>query len=68
MCNRPLPRMILDQIVNCGECADSFYHSLVLLAVKKLTLMNVEAELDRRQHLIFKGRIAVWVCQLCIVD
>lgn len=31
-----------------SEVADLFYHSLVLLAAKKLTLADVEAELDRR--------------------
>lgn len=31
-----------------SEVADLFYHTLVLLAAKKLTLADVEAELDRR--------------------
>ena len=31
-----------------SEVADLFYHTLVLLAAKKLTLAEVEAELDRR--------------------
>jgi phosphoribosyl-ATP pyrophosphohydrolase len=37
-----------------SEVADLYYHTLVLLAARKLTLADVEAELDRR-HLARSG-------------